>query len=91
MLEICESLVTVMLPLWFPVPAGAKVMLRVAVSPIFTTVPLGIPLALKPGPETVTLKIVTLEFVEFVKVTVAVLLSPTAALPRFKADVLALN
>ena len=50
--------------------------LSVAVSPGFKIVPLGIPLALKPGPDTLILPIVTAELVEFVKLIVAVLVSP---------------
>ena len=86
-----ELLVTVMLPLWVPVAAGVNVMLRVAVWPGFKIVPLGIPLALKPGPDTLILPMVTEELVEFVKVTVAVLVSPNATLPRLMVDVFALN
>ena len=86
-----ELLVTVMLPLWVPVLAGVNVMLRVAVSPEFKIVPVGMPLALKPGPDTLIFMMVIAEAVEFVKLTVAVLVSPNATLPRFMVDVLALN
>jgi hypothetical protein len=66
-------------------------MLRVAVWPGFKIVPLGIPLALNPGPEMLILLMVTAELVEFVKLTVAVLVSPNATLPRLIVDVFALN
>jgi hypothetical protein len=80
-----------MLPLWVPVAAGANVMLRVAVWPGLKIVPLGMPLALKPAPETLILSMVAEELVEFVKVTVAVLVSPNATLPMLIVEVFALN
>jgi len=49
------------------------------------------PLALKPAPETLIFRTVTAEFVEFVKLIVAVLVSPNATLPRLMVDVFALN
>ena len=84
-------LFTVMLPVPVPVLAGVKVTFRAAISPGFRIVPLGIPPAVKPGPETVILVIVTAEFVAFVKVTVTVLLSPRATLPRLRLEVLGPN
>jgi hypothetical protein len=80
-----------MLPVAFPVPEGVNVTLRVAVCPALKIMPVGIPLTLKPGPAILTFLMVTGEPVEFVKLTVSVLLSPSATLPRFSVDVLALN
>jgi len=57
-------------------------------SPGFRIVPLGIPLAVKPGPEMLTVIIVTAELVAFAKLTVTVLLSPRATLPRLRLEVL---
>jgi hypothetical protein len=60
-------------------------------SPGFRIVPLGMPLAVKPGPETLMVSIVTAEFVLFVKLTETVLLSPRAMLPRLTLEVLGPN
>ena len=46
-----------------PVPEGVKVTFSVAMSPGFRIVPLGMPLAVKPGPEMLMVSIVTAEFV----------------------------
>ena len=84
-------LVTVRLPFWPPVAEGVKVTLRAAISPGFRIVPLGIPPAVKPGPETVMLMIVTAEFVAFLKLRLTVLLSPRATLPRLRLEALGPN
>jgi hypothetical protein len=49
------------------------------------------PLALKPAPETLTLEIVTLEFPEFVRVTVWLLVVDKLTLPKLNEVALAFN
>jgi hypothetical protein len=83
--------VIVMLPVTFPVLEGVNVTLTLAVCPALKIMPFEIPLMLKPGPAILTFLMVTGEPVEFVKLTVSVLLSPSATLPRFSVEVLALN
>ena len=79
-------LVTVTLPLALPVAAGVKVTLNVAVCAAFKLVPAGMPLAAKPGPERLTFEIVTWELVEFVRVTLSVLLLPWLTFPKFTVE-----
>ena len=82
---------TVTLPVTLPVAAGAKVTFRVALWPAVRTCPTEVPLTLNPGPEMLTLEIVTLEFPEFVSFAESVLLLPTLTLPKLKADTFALS
>lgn len=60
--EFVALVVTVPLPVALPVAAGAKITCRVAVCPGVRMSPAGTPPALKPGPETLTLEMVTLEW-----------------------------
>lgn len=53
--------------------------------------PAGIPLAVNPGPEIVTLEIVTLELPELVNVTLRVELLPTFTLKKLRDEVLAVR
>lgn len=88
--EFAALLVTVTVPDTLPVSDGAKATGRVAVCPGLRTLP-DMPVALKPGPETLMLEMVTLELPELVKVTFKELRLPTMTLPKFKFDVLALS
>jgi hypothetical protein len=91
MVEVEALLVTVTLPVCVPVLAGVKVTFSVAMSPGFRIVPVGMPLAVKPGPEMLMVSMVTAEPVLFVKLTETVLLSPRATLPRLRLEVLGPN
>src|ERR1700686_3689592 len=62
-------LLMVTLPDALPRAAGVNVAFSVAVCPPARMVPLGMPLALKPGPEMLTLEIVTLEPPELLSIT----------------------
>ena len=61
---------TLMLPVALPLLAGENAAVNGALWPGASMVPDGIPLALKPGPETLTLEIATLPLPTFVIVTV---------------------
>ena len=89
--EFAALLMRVTLPDTLPVPAGARVTFRLTLCPGLKMVPDGTPLALKPGPEIVTLEIEIGEFPELVKVTGRELLVPTVVLPKFKLGGLAVN
>jgi hypothetical protein len=91
MVELVALVVTVMLPAAFPTEEGVKVTFSTAVCPGLKFVPFGMPLRLKPGPDMLIFKIVTGVLLEFVKLSVTVLLSPKATLPRFRLDAFALN
>jgi hypothetical protein len=84
--EFVALLATETLPVTFPVPAGAKVAVKVAACPGARMVPEETPVALNPAPETVTLEIVTLEFPAFVSVTVLATSLDTFTLPKLKED-----
>jgi hypothetical protein len=80
--EFEASLVTVTLPVAFPVAAGANVALSDAVCPADKTNPKTPPPALKPAPVTTTFKIVTLESPALVSVTLLELLLDTFTSPK---------
>jgi hypothetical protein len=86
--EFVASLVTVTLPVAFPVPAGVKVTLRVAVCPGVKIWPVEIPLAANPAPEMLTLDTVTFEFPALVNVTPRLVLLPMLTLLKFRLVVL---
>jgi hypothetical protein len=86
--ELLSSLVIVTLPERAPVAAGANVTFRTALCPVFRSVPADTPVALKPGPETVALEMVIVDWPEFVTVTAKTLLLPTLTLPKFRLDAL---
>jgi len=88
--EFAALLVMVTVPDTLPVLEGAKATGRLAVCPGLRTLP-DMLVALKPGPETLMLEIVTLELPELVKVTSRELRLPTMMLPKFKFDVLAVS
>ena len=80
-----------MLPLMMPVAAGANMTFRIALCPGFKRIPAGTPVALKPGPETLVLEIVMVDWPEFVDVTVKAVLLPMSTFPKFKHDALKLK
>jgi hypothetical protein len=82
--EFVALLVTVTVPVTFPVAAGAKVTFSVAVCPAVRMVPVGTPLALNPAPEMLRLEMVMFAAPELVKVTGRMLLLPTVTLLKFK-------
>ena len=84
--EFVALLATETLPVTLAAPEGEKVAVKVAVCPRARMAPEEIPEALKPGPETVTFEIVTLEFPVFVSVTLCLLLLDTFRLPKLKED-----
>ena len=84
-------LATVMLPVALPLLAGSNVAVNVALWPGVIIVPEEMPLSLKPGPETLTLEIVTLPVPAFVNVTVCMLAVDTVSLPKFRLVALALR
>lgn len=81
-------LVIVTLPEAEPLAAGANVASRVAVCPGFKSIPVGIPVALNPGPETLILEIVIVDWPELVRVRARALLLPTSTAPKFRVDAL---
>jgi hypothetical protein len=82
-------LVNVTLPVTFPTAAGAKVTFNVADCPDPMMAPAGMPLTLKPGPETATFSTVILVLREFVTVSLRALTEPTATLPKFNGEIVA--
>ena len=89
--ELLALLVTVTLPDTTPAPAGANVTLKVALWPGIRICPVDRPLALNPGPATLTFETATLEFPVFVSVTEWPLLLLTLTLPKFTLDGLGAN
>ena len=69
-------------PLTVPPVVGANVTVKVADWLALSTVPLEIPLALKPAPLAVTPEIATLEFPLFVMVVVCELVVPSITFPK---------
>jgi hypothetical protein len=84
------SLITLTLPVTFPLAVGAKVTSNVLVCPGVWMRPAEAPLTLKPGPEMLIFEKVTSELPEAASVTARVVLLPTATFPNFKFDGLAL-
>jgi hypothetical protein len=82
--ESVALLVTVTLPVWTPIPCGAKSTVKTADWPGPMFMPLETPLTLKPVPETVTPEIVTAEFPLSVKVALREPMLPTATLPSLR-------
>jgi hypothetical protein len=82
--EFVALLVIVTLPVWTPIPCGAKSTVRTAdwLGPIF--MPSETPLTLKPVPETATPEIVTAKFPLSVKVVFREPMLPTATLPSLR-------
>jgi hypothetical protein len=89
--EFEAVLVIVMPPLTLPVAVGAKVIVSVAVWCEARTWPLEIPLAARPGPDRLTVEMVTLELPLFVNVTDCVASLPNATLPNAKFTGVAVN
>jgi hypothetical protein len=88
--EFVALLATEILPVTAPAEAGVKVAVRVVACPGFSITPEA-PVALKPGPDTVTVEIVTMELPAFVSVTVCVPLFGMVTLPKLKEDALELR
>jgi hypothetical protein len=84
------SLMTLTLPVTFPLAVGAKVTSNVPVCPGVWMRPAEAPLTLKPGPEMLIFEKVTSELPDAASVTARVVLLPTATFPNFKFDGLAL-
>src|SRR5689334_6208970 len=89
--EFEALLTTETLPVTLPVAAGVKVAFNVTGFPGLTISPADMPLALKPGPETLTLETVILELLELVNVTLRMRLLPIFTLPNARVDAFALN
>ena len=89
--EFGALLVTVTLPVTLPVEAGVKVAFSVAVCPEDRMVPVATPLALKPGPETLTFEIETPEPPALASVTGKLATASIVTLPKFSVDGLAFN
>jgi hypothetical protein len=79
------------LPVTVPVAAGAKVTSKVAVPLRAIMSPAGIPLAVSPGPESVTLEMMTSELPELVNVTLRVELLPIFTSPKLRDEALAVK
>jgi hypothetical protein len=88
--EFVALLVTVTRPDTLPVLDGAKVTFRIVFCPGPRMIP-DAPVALKPGPETLTLEMVALELPELVRVALKVLLVPMLTAPKVKLEGLAVN
>ena len=88
--ELVALLVTITVPDTFPVADGANVTLKTVFCPGLRTIP-DAPVALKPGPETLTLEMVALELPELVKVVLKVLLEPMVTLPKGKLEGFTVN
>jgi hypothetical protein len=88
--EFVALLATEMLPVTAADEAGVKVAVNVVVCPGFSITPEA-PLALKPGPDTVTAEIVTTELPAFVSVTDCVPVFGMVTLPKLKEDALELR
>ena len=88
--EFEALLATATLPVMLPAAEGLNVAVKVVVCPGLKMSPVETPLALKPAPEMLTLKIVTFEVPALVSVTLWLLLD-TFTLPKFKAVELALR
>jgi hypothetical protein len=84
-------LVKVTLPITFPAADGVNVTVSMADWPGAMIDPAEMPLALKPGPEIVTFEKVILLVSEFLMVTLRLPVEPTATLPKFKGEGLALS
>src|SRR5438874_306792 len=84
-------LVMVMLPLAIAAVAGVKMTLKEAVCPVGMIDPDETPVALKPGPEMMTLEILTADSPKLFRATVRVLLLPLVTVPRFRFEVLGLK
>jgi len=82
--EFAALLVRVTLPVALPLAAGVKVAFNVAPCPAFRIVPVGTPLALKPGPAMLTFEIVTGEPPVLLSVRLSVLLLFTFTLLKFR-------
>src|ERR1700730_13515252 len=79
-----------MLPKTLLAADGAKVAFTFVLCPGTKIVPL-MSAALNPGPEIVTVEIVTSEFPKFVKAMVKLRLPPTLTLPKFRLDELTIS
>ena len=88
--ELVALLVTVTAPETPPVPDGANVTFKTVFCPGPRMIP-DAPVALKPGPETLTLEMVALELPELVKVVLKVLLVPMVTLPKVKLEGFTVN
>jgi len=75
---------TVTVPLALPLEVGANVIFSVAVCVGVKVVPDATPLALNSAPDTVTLEMVMFELPVFVRITLLLLLLPTATVPKFQ-------
>jgi hypothetical protein len=80
--EFTALLVTVMLPVAVPAVDGSNVALNVAVCPPDKISPDIPPVRLNPAPLTTAFEIVTVEFPEFVSVTLLVVLLETVTVPK---------
>ena len=89
--EFVALLETLTLPVALPALLGAKVTFNVAVCPAEIINPEDTPLTLKPGPDWLTLEIVTLELPVLVIVTESILLVLTFTLPKLRLDGLLLS
>jgi hypothetical protein len=84
--ELVALLVIVTLPLTPTLPAGVKLTLSDAVCPGARTCPVDTPLVAKPGPEMLTLEMVTLELPEFATVVLMAEFPPTVTFPKAKFE-----
>lgn len=89
--DVLALLVIATLPIALPVAAGANVTLRMALCPGAKMVPLGTPVALNPGPDTLVFEIVMVDWPESVNFKVKVPLLPRYTFPKFRLDVLMLR
>src|SRR3989442_1768318 len=81
--EFAALLTTETLPVTLPPPAGVKATIKFVDCPPSRVIGGVRPLVLKPGPETWTWEMLTLELPELVRVTVCVLL-PTVTFPKLR-------
>ena len=86
--EFVALLATATLPVMLPAADGVNVAVNAAVCPGVKMSPPETPLALKPGPETLTPETVTSEFPALVNVTLLVALLDTFTLPKAKLEAL---
>src|SRR5882672_3654665 len=89
--ELLALLATMTLPVTLPVPSGAKDTFKVVDCPGARTVPEGTLLALNPVPEALTLEMVRLAVLEFLRVAASTLLLLVSTFPKLRVVGLTLS